>query len=334
MTITAKSIALSPKIADIKAIKPFHAHVTIEPLERGFGYTLGNALRRVMMSSIRGAAATEVKIEGVLHEYDRVEGMREDVIWLLLNLKKVAFKIIDGSDSIVVKVNKEGPCTVTAGDIQLPHNMDIINKDHVLATLTKKGKLDMEITVGSGVGYQSVAMREGDNSKRFGVIYLDASFSPVRRVAFQVESARVANRTDLDRLVLDIETDGTIDYEEVIKEAATIIIDQLSVFVQVDQQNRMGLEKEIISADEIVALDHPLLAEEIDKIGLSARSQNCLRKENIRYVGDLVRKSEKDLMETPHLGRKSLLEIKLLLDKSNLKLGMDLPGWSPPANNR
>lgn len=321
--------ALDPKITDIKSIKPFHAHVTIEPLERGFGHTLGNALRRVMISSLPGYAATEVKIEGVLHEYDRVEGMREDVVWLLLKLKNVVFKIIDG-DSAVVKISKEGPCTVTAGDIEVPHNVEIINKDHVLATLTKKGKLNMEITVEKGVGYQSVAMREGEGgSKRFGVICLDALYSPVRRSAFQVESARVANRIDLDRLVMDIETNGTMDFEEVIQSASLIMIEQLSVFAKIDRQ-RIGLELSSASAAEAAASNHPLLSEEISAMGLSARSQNCLHTENVRYVGDLVRKTEKDLMKTPHLGRKSLIEIKLFLDKSNLRLGMELPDWTPP----
>ncbi|MCH9704967.1 MAG: DNA-directed RNA polymerase subunit alpha [Proteobacteria bacterium] len=331
MTETTNT-ALTPQITDIRSIKPFHALVTIEPLERGFGHTLGNALRRVMMSSIPGYAATEVKIEGVVHEYDRVDGMREDVVWLLLNLKKVIFRVID-EDSIVVRINKEGPGTVTAGDIETPHNVEILNKDHVLATLTKKGKLVMEITIQKGTGYESTAMRESKISKRFGVIYLDAQYSPVRRVAFTVESTRVANRTDLDRLILDIETNGIMDFEEVIQKSAMTMIEQLSIFAKIDKQ-QIGLESTVSNTVDRVASDHPLLSEEVSAMGLSVRSQNCLRKENIRYVGDLVKKSEKELMKTPHLGRKSLVEIKVLLDGFNLHLGMDLPNWSTPNNSR
>lgn len=327
-TETTTIAAPTPRITDIRSIKPFHAHVTIEPLERGFGHTLGNALRRVMMSSIPGFAATEVKIEGVVHEYDSVEGMREDVIWLLLNMKKVVFNITDGSESALVRVNKTGPCTVTAKDIDLPHNVEVVNKDHVLATLTHRGKLEMEITVEKGVGYQSIAMREGANSKRFGVIYLDALYSPVRRAAFQVESARLANRTDLDRLILDIETNGSMDFEDVIQKSATIMMEQLSVFAKVGAAT-FGLEAGGGAAE--LAIDNPLLSEEVSAMeDLGVRSQNCLRKENIHFIGDLVQKTEKELMRTPHLGRKTINEIKVALDKYNLRLGMELPNWTSP----
>lgn len=323
-------IELKPEITDIRSIKPFHAHVTIEPLERGFGHTLGNALRRVMMSSIPGYAPTEVKIDGVVHEYDRVEGMREDVVWLLLNLKGVVFKVRDG-DSIVARVKKEGPGVVTAGDIETPHNAEVVNKDHVLATLSKKGRLDMEITVEKGTGYESASLREG-RGKRFGVIYLDSLFSPVRRVAFQVEAARVANRTDLDRLVLDIETNGIMDFHEVIEKAAAIMIDQLKVFANVDK-NAIGLEKPIGPAAEkaAAASDVPVLSDEVSKMDLTERSKKALKKINIRYIGELVKLSEKDLRNTPQLGRNSVAEIKQALDAMNLQMGMDLPDWTPPG---
>ena len=324
---------ITPKISDIRAIKPFHAHVTIEPLARGFGHTLGNSLRRVMMSSIPGCAATQVKIDGVVHEYESIDGMREDVIWLLLNLKKVVFKIVDDSETATVRVSKQGPCTVTAGDIEVPHNVEVINKDHVLATLTKRGKLQMEITVEKGVGYQPAAVRnEGKGGKTFGMIYLDALFSPVRRAAFQVESTRVANRTDLDRLILDIETDGTLDFEEALQQSAALIMDQLNVFAKVAKyQPGGGLESGGGGAPAETPEDNPFLSEEVTAIGLSVRSQNCLEKESIRYVGELVKRNEKDLMKTPYLGRKSLVEIKLLLEKHDLSLGMELPDWTPPA---
>lgn len=333
---SSNQMVLSPKITNIRSVKPYHAHVTIEPFERGFGHTLGNALRRIMMSSIPGYAPTEVKIENVVHEYDRVEGMREDVVWLLLNLKRVVFRVV-GDERVVLRVKKSGEGAVTAGDIELPHNVEVLNPDHVLATLTRRGKLDMEIIVEKGVGYQAASVREelyrdihGDG-KRFGAIYLDALYSPVRRVAFQVENARVANRTNLDRLILDIETNGVLDFEEVIRKASQIMIEQLMVFARSDKQQD-GLDGYVPEGAEDAETDHPMLAEEIKTTDLSVRSRNCLRKENIRYVGDLVRKTEKDLMKMPHLGRKSMVEIKQFLTDAGLHLGMDLPDWTPPSS--
>ena len=324
----------TPKITGIRSIKPFHAHVTVEPLSRGFGHTLGNALRRVLISAIPGYAATEAKIDGVVHEYDSVPGMREDVIWMLLNLKKTVFKITDGGDRALVRVKKSGPCTITAGDLDLPHNVEVVNKDHILATLTRHGKLEMEITVERGIGYQSIGMRQGEGSKRFGVIYLDALYSPVRRAAFKVEDARHGQRTDLDRLILDIETNGSMDFEEVIRAATAILINQLSVFAQKGTGN-IGLEEGAAASTGFeVSVDNELLQREISAIeDLGVRSQNCLRKENIHRIGDLVQKTEKELMKTPHLGRKTINEIKLLLDRYNLHLGMDLPDWNNPADS-
>lgn len=318
-------LKLVPKITDIRSVKPFHAYVTIEPLGRGLGHTLGNALRRVMMSSIPGFAATEVKIDGVVHEYDRVLGMREDVIWLLLNLKKVVFKIHD-ADKATVHIKKSGPCVLTAGDIETPHNVEILNKSHVLATLAPKGALDMEIIVEKGVGYEAAAARDVGEGKRFGVIYLDALFSPVRRVAFQVESARVENRTDLDSLILEIETNGVFTFEDVIRQSALILTEQLSVFTNVEQKRA---EMDIVSSGE-TTVDLPLLSEEVSTMDLTVRSQNCLRQENIRYIGELVQRSERDLMKTPHLGKKSLVEIKSALARLDLTLDMELPNWTSP----
>ena len=316
------------KIADVRQIKPFHSQIFIEPLERGFGHTLGNALRRVMMSSIHGFAVTSVKIDGVVHEYDRLPGMREDVINLLLNLKTVVFKV-EEADSIIATLKKTGPSVVTAGDIQIPHNATIANKDTVLCTLTDKGELDMEIVVQRGVGYEAAAVRDNKDS-RFGAIQIDALYSPVRRVSFQVENARVGNRTDLDRLILDMETNGTFDAEEIIGRAADILIQQLSTFANGDAviESKAGAIEATGSMSGSAM--NPALSSEIDTLGLTARSYNCLRQVRIRYIGDLVQKSEKDLLGTPHLGRKSLTEIKQVLHTMDLELGMQLPNWSPP----
>lgn len=325
--MSLESIDIKSKITDIRSVKPFHAEVHIEPLERGFGHTLGNALRRVMISSIPGFAATEVKIENVIHEFDRVEGMREDVVRLILNLKGIVFNIKDGSDKEVVKLDRKGACAVVASDIELPHNVEIINPDHPLATLSDSGHLQMEITIEKGTGYVTAVSRESGTSRRFGVIYLDSVFSPVRRASFQVENTRVGNRTDLDRLILDVETNGVHSFEDIVEHAAGVLIDQLSVFCSIKKES---MEEGISTKGADSTTSHPMLFEEIDAMGLTVRSKNCLHKINIRYVGDLVQKSEKELMKTPHLGRKSLVEIKQVLAENNLKLGTVLSNWSPP----
>ena len=326
-----EKMEIQPKITNVRSVKPYHALVTIEPLERGYGYTLGNALRRVMMSSIPGAAATEVKIEGVVHEYDRVEGMREDVVLLLLNLKNVVFQMRDTKHAVVT-IKKSEAGTVTAGDIKVPHNVEILNKDHVLATLTKKGSLDMEITIEEGVGYETASARESeDEEKRFGVIYLDAFYSPVKRAAFQVENTRVGNRTDLDRLVLDIETSGAFDFEEIIRSAADILMEHLALFSSIDKVRALNMADSFADDGAVVeTVDQSLFTDKVDKLDLTMRSRNCLRQINIRYIGELVQKTEKELMQTPHLGRKSLLEIKHALAAMNLELGMTIADWATP----
>lgn len=326
-----EKMEIRPKITGVRSVKPYHALVTIEPLERGYGYTLGNALRRVMMASIPGVAATEVKIEGVSHEYDSVEGMREDVVWLLLNLKNVVFQMRDAKRAVVT-VKKTGAGTVTAGDIETPHNVEVLNKEHVLATLTKKGSLEMEITIEEGIGYETAAAREsGDGEeKRTGVIYMDAFYSPVKRAAFQVESTRVGNRTDLDRLVLDIETSGAFDFEDIIRHAADILIEHLAVFAGIDKASAVNATEENAVAVGAAAASREIFSDRVDKLDLTQRSRNCLRQINIRYIGELVQKTEKDLMQTPHLGRKSLIEIKHALAAMNLELGMNIASWSVP----
>ena len=317
---------LKPQITQVKDISPFHSRITMEPFERGFGHTLGGALRRVMMSSIPGFAPTEVKIDGVVHEYDNIGGVREDVVGVMLNLKGVVFKINEG-DRAIVKLTAEIQGQVRAGDLTLPHNVEVVNSDHIIANLAKGAKLEMEITVESGMGYQPAVMRVG-RSKRFGVIYLDASFSPVLRVSFEVESARVENRTDLDRLVLDIETNGIFDSQQILNHASRILVDQLHVFADFD---RGKLDLESIGAQR-GAEQNPIYQKRIDdlELGLSVRSQNCLKQEHIRYMGDLVRRTERDLQKTPNLGKKSIAEIKAALAQLGLELGTDLGAWTPP----
>lgn len=320
------SALLKPTISDVRALGPYTSRVTVGPLERGFGHTLGNALRRVMMSSIPGFAATEVKIGGIMHECDRVDGMREEVVWLILNLKSVIFKLND-SNREVVRVRKEGPCSVVAGDIQLTHNVEVINPDCVLATLVKGGKLDMEIVVESGSGYQAAAAMEKE-SRRVGVIHLDASFCPVKRMSFSVASARHENRVDLDRLIMDIETNGIFSCEELVRHAARILIGQFGMFAEMGDDVVESPLQEVGRRRE--AAHHPMFAEKVDVLELTVRSQNCLRQENIRYVGELVQKTEKEMMRTPNLGRKSLREIKLALGVHGLDFGTEMPGWRVP----
>lgn len=326
-TELADEQAIMPKIEDVRSIKPYHDEVYIGPLERGYGHTLGNALRRVMMSSIPGYAATEVKIERVIHEYDRIEGMSEDVLRFLLNLKGVVFKMASG-DEATARIKCVGAMTVTAADIETPTGVDIINPQHELATLADGAELEVEIIIGRGVGYQPAANRDSKDGKRYGVLYLDAMFSPVRRVAFQVESARVGSRTDLDRLILNVETNGIYTSQEIIERAARVLVDQLVVFTDIKKDK-------IVDVDGVARAEmrsgQPQLDFEIDKIGkLSVRSKNCLHKMGIRWVGELVQKTERDMLRTPHLGKKSLVELKVVLDEMGLTLGMALTDWAPP----
>src|SRR6478736_3073040 len=303
------------------------AKVIVEPLERGFGHTLGNALRRVLLSSIPGAAITEVEIDGVLHEYTTLEGLQEDVIEVLLNFKDVAIRM-HNLDETMLTLSKKGKGVVTAADIKVDHNVEIINPDHVICHLTKDIALNMRLKVARGVGYQPATSRRrpDEESRPIGRLQLDASFSPVRRVTYAVDSARVEQRTDLDKLVLDIETNGTIDAEEAIRRAGSILKDQLSVFV--DLQG----EDEAVSKVAEMQFD-PLLLRPVDELELTVRSANCLKAENIHYIGDLVQRTEVELLRTPNLGKKSLTEIKEVLQGHGLMLGMRLDGW-PPAGLR
>ncbi|WP_300440726.1 DNA-directed RNA polymerase subunit alpha [Zoogloea sp.] len=314
---------LKPRIIEVQNVSPVHARVTMEPFERGFGHTLGNALRRILLSSLPGYAPTEVSIEGVLHEYSTLDGVREDVVDLLLNLKGVVLKL-HGRTEATLSLVKSGEGVVTAADIEVSHDVEVINPDHVLAHLAPGGKLDLQIKVEQGRGYVPGNQRPAaGETKSIGRIVLDASFSPVRRVSYSVESARVEQRTDLDRLVLDIETNGAVDPEEAVRFAARVLMDQLSVFADLEGTPTA------VEAPKAPAID-PILLRPVDDLELTVRSANCLKAENIYYIGDLIQRTETELLKTPNLGRKSLNEIKEVLASRGLTLGMKLENW-PPA---
>jgi len=318
---------LKPRLVDISVINDRRAKVTLEPLERGFGHTLGNALRRILLSSMPGAAVTEVEIDGVLHEYTTVEGVQEDVIDILLNLKGLDI-VMHERDEATLKLDKKGPGPVTAGDIETTHDVEIVRPEYVIANLTKAGALSMSIKVQRGRGYQPATVRATfeEEERPIGNLQLDASFSPVRRVSYTVESARVEQRTDLDKLVLDIETNGSINPEEAVRRAANILQDQISIFVDLKSPETKAEEKREPDMD-------PLLLRPVDDLELTVRSANCLKAENIFYIGDLIQRSEFELLKTPNLGKKSLTEIKDVLAQHGLSLGMKLENW-PPASLR
>jgi DNA-directed RNA polymerase subunit alpha len=319
----ASSDLLKPRIIDVQHVGPNHAKITMEPFERGYGYTLGNALRRILLSSMAGFAPTEVKIAGVLHEYSTLDGVQEDVVDILLNLKGIVLKL-HNREHVILNLKKEGEGAVTAADIETPHDVEIINGDHVIAHLAKGGRLEMQITVEQGRGYVPASMRPVNRESRsIGHIMLDASFSPVKRVSYSVESARVEQRTDLDKLIMDIETNGVVEPEEAIRAAARILMDQLSLFA--DIQATAPQERESVAGP---VLD-PILLRPVDELELTVRSANCLKAENIYYIGDLIQRTETELLKTPNLGRKSLNEIKEVLASRGLTLGMKLENWPP-----
>jgi len=314
---------LKPRIIDVQAIAPYHAKVTMEPFERGYGHTLGNALRRVLLSSMPGFAPTEVQISGVLHEYSTLEGVQEDVVDILLNLKGVVFRLHAGGE-VTLKLAKTGEGAVTAADIELTHDVEVVNPEHVIAHIAPGGRLEMVIKVERGRGYEPGNVRPvPEESKGIGKIIMDASFSPVKRVSYQVEAARVEQRTDLDKLIMDIETNGAIEPEEAIRYAARVLVDQLSVFAALEGTAPAVEERKVPQVD-------PILLRPVDDLELTVRSANCLKAENIYYIGDLIQRTETELLKTPNLGRKSLNEIKEVLASRGLTLGMKLENW-PPA---
>jgi len=315
---------LTPRNIDVTSYDANHAKVVLEPLERGFGHTLGNALRRILLSSMSGCAITEVEIEGVEHEYSAIEGVQEDVMEILLNLKGVAV-LMEGRDDTTVSLNVQGPGPVTAGDIESDGHIEVANPEHVIANITGKTKLSMQLRIVRGRGYQPSDARVADEESRtIGRLQLDATFSPIFKVSYDVESARVENRTDLDKLVLELETNGTIDPEESIRRAATILQRQLAVFVDLEGEITDEPEEK---EDEI----DPILLRPVDDLELTVRSANCLKAESIYYIGDLIQRTEVELLKTPNLGKKSLTEIKDVLGSRGLSLGMRLENW-PPAS--
>lgn len=326
----ARGEFLKPRIVKVEAVdgSPIHARVSLEPLERGFGHTLGNALRRILLSSLDGYAVTEVEIQGVLHEYTTIPGVHEDVLEILLNLKQLAISLY-GKDEATFTLTKAGPGVVTAADIVVDHSAMIANPELVIAHLTQ-GELSMTLTVRRGRGYVPTTQRELEEGEErpIGKLPLDASFSPIRRVAVEVQSARVEQRTDLDRLIIDLETNGTVDPREAIQRSASILRDQLSSFVELEGAG----SPESASAEGPTESPYdPILLRPVDDLELTVRSANCLKAENIYLIGDLIQRTEVELLKTPNLGKKSLTEIKDVLATRGLSLGMRLENW-PPEN--
>lgn len=315
---------LTPTFINVQKINDKRSKIILEPFERGFGHTVGNALRRILLSLMPGAAVVEVQIDNVLHEYSSLDGLREDVVDMLLNIKKLAIVLHEGQEAkLTLRKTTAGP--ITAADIQVDEKVEILNPDLVLGTLTKDIDFSMILKIEMGFGYQPATVRKNmsDEAQAVGVLQLDATFSPVQRVMYHVESARVENRTDLDKLIIDLETNGTIDPEEAIRRSATILQQQLSAFVD--------LKDEQLAADDTQSnrID-PMLLRPVDDLELTVRAANCLKAENIYYIGDLVQRTENDLLKTPNLGKKSLMEIKSVLSQRGLSLGMLVEAW-PPA---
>ena len=319
---------LTPKVLKVQSDTPNHSRIVLEPLERGFGHTLGNALRRILMSSMPGSAITEATIEGVLHEYSTIEGVQEDVVNILLNLKDIAIKMSVGEEATLT-INKQGPCQVTAADIKVTHGVEILNPELLIANLNENGKLNMTLKVEKGIGFHSTdtfvrLLDEDVQQKSVGKLKIDNTFSPVKKVAYFVDNARVENRTDLDKLTIELQTNGTIDPEDAIRISASILQRQLHSFVDMKFEESRADNKERNDFD-------PVLLRPVDDLELTVRSANCLKAENIYYIGDLVQKSENELLKTPNLGKKSLTEIKDVLASRSLSLGMKLENW-PPEN--
>ena len=311
---------LKPRIIDVQRLSPTQARVVMEPFERGYGHTLGNALRRILLSSMPGAAVTEVKISGVLHEYSSIDGVQEDVVEILLNLKGLVLKLHNSRET-TLHLKKSGAGVVTAADIETNADTEVVNPGHVIAHLTAGGKLEIEIMVEQGRGYVSAISRQQPGETRaVGHIALDASFSPISRVSYSVESARVEQRTDLDKLIMDIETNSAIDPEESIRYAARILVDQFSVFAALEGTPAPVEKPQAPKVD-------PMLLRPVDDLELTPRSSNCLKAQSIHYIGDLIQHNESDLLRTPNLGRKSLNEIKQVLAEHGLSLGMKLENW-------
>lgn len=312
---------LKPKLVELTETANNQYRIILEPLEKGFGHTLGNALRRILLSSMVGSAITEVAIEGVMHEFSTIDGVQEDVLDILLNLKEVSVAL-STSESAEVVIDKKGPCEITVADIEA-NGIDVqtFNKDKVIATVNADGYIHMTLKIGTGIGYDAAVARD-DEASTIGGMQLDASFSPIRRVSFTVDAARVDQKVNLDKLNIELETNGSVNAEEAIKRAATILQEQLSSFVELE----LVEEQEALPTSD--DFDPQLLAA-VDELELTVRSANCLKAEQIYYIGDLIQKSEQDLLRTPNLGRKSLNEIKEVLTDKGLELGVVIENWPP-----
>ena len=315
---------LTPTEIVVEESGPTRSKIVLEPLEQGFGHTLGNALRRIILSSMPGTAVSEVKIDGVLHEYSTIEGVQEDVIDILLNLKDLSVRLTEVEDAELT-LSKSGSGVVTAADIELSTGVEVINPDHHIATLNEEGSINMTMKVTRGRGFVPVRPLDEDEGQETGLLRLDATYSPIKRVTYQVDNARVEQRTNLDRLTVDIDTDGTLEAEEILRISATILQHQLSAFAE------LGRLEEVIEEKEEAKID-PIMLRPVDELELTVRSANCLKAENIHYIGDLVTRMESDLLRTPNLGKKSLNEIKEVLLSRGLSLGLILDNW-PPDNN-
>lgn len=314
---------LRPRVVEVDERSDYSAKIIIEPLERGFGHTIGNAFRRILLSSIPGCAITEVNIDGVQHEFSTLEGVREDVVEILLNLKTLSFMMPD-RDEAEISINATGG-TVTAADIQLPEGVEVANPEQVICNLDKKASITMRMTVEKGVGYEPSTNRmSAEESRPIGQLVLDASFCPVRRVSYDVENARLHQKTNLDKLILDIDTDGSISAEDAVRTAARILVEQMAIFID------FKIETTVEETEEVEKLN-PILLKPIDELELTVRSANCLKAENIQYIGDLIQRTEVELLKTPNLGKKSLNEIKGVLSEMGLTLGVRLENWPPAA---
>ena len=317
---------LIPNIVNVKNVGLNKSSLVIEPLSRGMGHTLGCALRRILLSSIPGSAVTEVMIDQVDHEFSAHPSLKEDVIDVLLNLKKLPLKITSEKDLVSIYLKKEGDGEIKASDILSSDDVELVDPDFVIGHLVNNGSISMELTIEKGYGYRPSTYNNTDeHNSKVGVIKLDASFSPIRKVSYHVDSARVEQRTDLDKLTIDLETDNSIDPQEAVKLAATILHQQIAVFVDL----KAVAVKEVIEEKPLI---DPILLRPVDDLELTVRSANCLKAENIYYRGDLVQKTENELLKTPNLGKKSLTEIKTVLAERALSLGQRIDAW-PPENN-
>lgn len=315
---------IKPEKLQIQKDSENHRLITIvaEPLERGFGMTLGNALRRVLLSSLQGAAITALNIDGVLHEFSSIPGVREDVTDIVLNVKEIALRAEDEGQKRLM-LRKQGPGIVTAGDISVTGDIEVLNPDHVICTLDDGAELRVEFTVNSGKGYVSADRNRADDAP-IGLIPIDSIYSPVKRVSYRVENTREGQVLDYDKLILTVETNGAVKAEDAIAFAARILQDQLNIFINFDEP------KQEASAPVVQDLPfNPALLKKVEELELSVRSANCLKNDNITYIGDLIMKTEAEMLRTPNFGRKSLNEIKEALAQMGLHLGMDVPGWPP-----